>query len=183
MSKKAILQGGKRDEIIYAAMELFFEKGYDETSVRMILDKVGGEVGMFYHYFKSKNDLFQTVVEYFFKDYHNHFIRIIESCDSKVKFIEIFLEYYEASMAKFNKLSPNMHWTIQYSMAARTIDELKPSVMSLIEKWGYLRKAPLDIIAGQVVYGISATLHTESFYTMPTSEKKQVLEDLINRLI
>lgn len=44
MPKKAVLEGGKRDEIIYAAMELFFEKGYDATSVRMILDKVGGEV-------------------------------------------------------------------------------------------------------------------------------------------
>ena len=29
MAKKAILEGGKRDEIIYAAMQLFFEKGYE----------------------------------------------------------------------------------------------------------------------------------------------------------
>ena len=51
MARKALLTGGKRDEIIYAAMELFFENGYEATSVRMILDKVNGEVCMFYHYF------------------------------------------------------------------------------------------------------------------------------------
>lgn len=42
----------------------------------MILDKVNGEIGMFYHYFKSKDELFQKVVESFFKDYRNHFIQL-----------------------------------------------------------------------------------------------------------
>lgn len=34
----------KKDEIIYATMKLFFENGYDATFVRMILNKVGGEM-------------------------------------------------------------------------------------------------------------------------------------------
>lgn len=183
MPKKAILEGGKRDEIIYTAMELFFKNGFEATSVRMILDKVGGEVGMFYHYFKSKNDLFQMVVEYFFKDYRNNFIKLTENCNSKEQFIESFLSYYQESMAKFSHISPNLHWTIQYSMAARTIDELGPAIAMLIEKWGTERTAPLDIIAGQVVYGISATIHSQSFEVMPIPEKKQVLGDLLTRLI
>ena len=41
MARKAVLEGGKRDEIIDAATELFFENGYEATSVRMIMDKVG----------------------------------------------------------------------------------------------------------------------------------------------
>lgn len=183
MPKKAILEGGKRDEIIYSAMELFFEKGFDATSVRMILDKVGGEVGMFYHYFKSKSDLFQTVVECFFKNYRNSFIQLTENCDSIESFVQSFLPHYEVSMEKFRTLSPNMHWTIQYSMVARTIDELKPVVISLIEKIGTKREEPLDIIAGQVVYSISATLHSESFIKMQTDEGKQILVNVIKRLI
>ena len=183
MPKKAILEGGKRDEIIYAAMDLFFKNGFESTSVRMILDKVGGEVGMFYHYFKSKNDLFQMVVESFFEDYRNNFIKLTENCNSKEQFVESFLTYYQASMAKFNNLSPNLHWTIQYAMAARTIDELKPAIAILIEKWGTERTEPLDIIAGQVVYAISATLHSQSFEVMSMSEKRQVMGDLLGRLI
>lgn len=66
MPRKPVLEGGKRDEIISTAMQLFFENGYEATSVRMILDRVGGEVGMFYHYFKSKEELFQKVVDRFF---------------------------------------------------------------------------------------------------------------------
>lgn len=183
MPKKAILEGGKRDEIIYAAMELFFKNGFEATSVRMILDKVGGEVGMFYHYFKSKNDLFRTVVEYFFKDYRNNFIKHTENCNSKEQFVETFLPYYGESMAKFSTLSPDLHWTIQYSIVARTIDELKPAIAILIEKWGTERVEPLDIIAGQVVYGIFATIHSESFIKIPIEKQKQAIVELLERLI
>lgn len=183
MPKKAILEGGKRDEIIYAAMQLFFENGYEATSVRMILDKVDGEVGMFYHYFKSKDELFQTVVERFFGDYRNHFTQLTDACDSKEQFIEKFLGYYEVSMSKFNSLSENMHWTIQYAMTARTIEELKPAIMAMIKRWGCCRKDPDEMVAGQVVYGISATLHAESFTVMQADEKRQALMELLNRLL
>lgn len=53
----------------------------------------------------------------------------------------------------------------------------------LVEKWGTERKEPLEIIAGQVVYGISATIHSKSFIKMPIAEKKQAMIDLLGRLI
>ena len=91
MARKAVLEGGKRDEILAAARDLFLEKGYDATSVRMILDRVGGEVGMFYHYFKSKEELFQQVVERFFRDYRLQLVEITEGCDSPEEFFRRFL--------------------------------------------------------------------------------------------
>ena len=45
----------KRSEIIKAAQECFFEKGYEATSVRMIMKKVEAEVGLFYYYFENKS--------------------------------------------------------------------------------------------------------------------------------
>ena len=71
MARKPVLTGGKRDEIIKTATALFFEKGYEATSVRMIMEIVNGEIGMFYHYFKSKEELFDRVVEKFFDDYRH----------------------------------------------------------------------------------------------------------------
>lgn len=183
MARKALLTGGKRDEIIYAAMELFFENGYEATSVRMILDKVNGEVGMFYHYFKSKDELFQKVVERFFSDYQEHLSLIIENAVTKEDFFEQLLEHYENGMKKFHGLSENMHWTIQYAMHAKTIEEMHPMIIQLVEKWKSSRTAPIDIVAGQLLYGISATLHSESFQLMAKDEKKQILIDLAERLL
>ena len=91
MARKAVLTGGKRDEIIDIAMKLFFENGYEATSVRMIMNEVGGEIGMFYHYFKSKDMLFDQVVESFFKKYREKFGEMLMTCKTKEDFVKKFI--------------------------------------------------------------------------------------------
>ncbi|ADY54649.1 transcriptional regulator, TetR family [Syntrophobotulus glycolicus DSM 8271] len=48
----------RKQELIEIATELFVEKGYEAVSVRDILNIVNGAQGMFYHYFKSKQDIY-----------------------------------------------------------------------------------------------------------------------------
>lgn len=48
----------RRQELINVATDLFLGKGYEAVSVRDILEAVNGAQGMFYHYFKSKQDIF-----------------------------------------------------------------------------------------------------------------------------
>jgi len=67
MARKAVLEGGKKDEILNVALELFLKNGYENTSIRMILERVGGEVGMFYHYFDSKQEVFDKAFQHFMK--------------------------------------------------------------------------------------------------------------------
>ena len=42
-----------RDEILIAAEKLFFEDGYESTSIQDILDVLKLSKGGFYHYFPS----------------------------------------------------------------------------------------------------------------------------------
>lgn len=44
-------------EILSAAQKLFVEKGYEETSVSDIMEVAGGAKGMFYRFFKSKEEV------------------------------------------------------------------------------------------------------------------------------
>jgi AcrR family transcriptional regulator len=53
----------RRTEILDAAQELFFRKGYDETSINDILEKVGVSKGTFYYYFASKAALLDQMAE------------------------------------------------------------------------------------------------------------------------
>lgn len=78
MSRKPVTQGGKREEILNAAEELFFSHGYDGTSIRMIQNKVHSEVGLFYYYFKSKNDILDQVMNRHFARYASNIDSIIE---------------------------------------------------------------------------------------------------------
>ena len=53
----------RKAEFLAAAQQLFFEKGYETTSVNTIIESVGVSKGTFYHYFKSKEDLLDNLVE------------------------------------------------------------------------------------------------------------------------
>lgn len=48
-------------EILDAAKFLFLSKGYEETSVSDIMERVGGAKGMFYRFFESKEKVMQAL--------------------------------------------------------------------------------------------------------------------------
>lgn len=49
------------NEILDAAKFLFLSKGYEETSVSDIMERVGGAKGMFYRFFESKEKVMQAL--------------------------------------------------------------------------------------------------------------------------
>lgn len=183
MARKPVLVGGKRDEIIAKAMILFFENGYEGTSVRMIMDQVGGEIGMFYHYFKSKEELFDKVVEAFFKNYEEKFSGLIRGCSSPEELVNELAPVYERSMQEFGTLQGNMHWTIQYAMHGRTVAAFLPVVVESLAKWGVESEVPLEILAAQLLYGISATIHSKAFEAMDKEQKKETLLSFMGKVL
>ena len=52
-----------RDKIIHAAMELFWLKGYNSTSVADLLSRTQLNSGSLYHVFPSKQDVLIGVLE------------------------------------------------------------------------------------------------------------------------
>ena len=172
MARKPVLSGGKKDEIIKTATALFFEKGYEATSVRMIMEIVNGEIGMFYHYFRSKEELFDSVVEKFFDDYREKFEDLINEFKTPDDLVDSFLPLYEESMSKFALLRGNMHWTIQYAMSGKTIESMRPAIEKLLSSWNIKSDVPIDILAGQLLYGISATIHSKGFEELDDEKKR-----------
>ncbi|GIN90026.1 TetR family transcriptional regulator [Siminovitchia terrae] len=55
----------RRNEILDAADELFGQKGFDGTTTKDILEKVGIARGTLYHHFKSKEDIMDALIERF----------------------------------------------------------------------------------------------------------------------
>lgn len=53
----------RREEILDAAAKLFSLKGVNETSVNEIVREVGVAQGLFYYYFKSKDELIEAVCD------------------------------------------------------------------------------------------------------------------------
>ena len=55
----------RKHEIVLAALELFSEKGYENTTIQDIADHMNVATGLCYRYFKSKQDIFAATSEYY----------------------------------------------------------------------------------------------------------------------
>lgn len=53
----------RRSEIVQAARQLFRAKGYEQTTTQDVMDHLGIAKGTIYHYFKSKEELLEAVIE------------------------------------------------------------------------------------------------------------------------
>ena len=60
---------GTKSRIIQAAWSLFYEQGYDDTTVDEIIEKSGTSRGSFYHYFEGKDALLGTLSTLFDEKY------------------------------------------------------------------------------------------------------------------
>ena len=58
-----------RGKIVTAAWELFYENGYDETTVDDIVERSGTSKGSFYHYFAGKDALLSSLSTLFDEKY------------------------------------------------------------------------------------------------------------------
>jgi len=61
----------RKQEIIDAAQELFFNQGFGETSIGDIARGVGVTQGLVYYYFKSKDEILDAVVDQFATQYYS----------------------------------------------------------------------------------------------------------------
>ena len=61
---------GTRERLIDAAMALFWEKGYANTSMSDLLTAAKANSGSFYHFFSSKEDLLLAVLDRYFVMLH-----------------------------------------------------------------------------------------------------------------
>ena len=52
-----------RERIVFAALQLFWEKGYGSTSIADILKAAGANSGSLYHFFPGKQDLLLAVLD------------------------------------------------------------------------------------------------------------------------
>ncbi len=53
----------RKNELLDVAQTLFYEEGYEKTSIAKIIRAVGVAKGTFYHYFVSKTDLLDQLLE------------------------------------------------------------------------------------------------------------------------
>lgn len=194
MARKPVLEGGKRDELISAALKLFMENGYENTSVRMILSEVNGEVGMFYHYFKSKDELFEAALRLYFRQYSERFGQI--AADSSLSLADQFnriLRLFETTSDGYLLMNKNsgLHWTVELALRERTLDELEPYIAIILQNavtTGVMKQPDVSFneLAAFLTHGIAGFLHQEPVKEITpellSGKRKNVMKLITNAL-
>lgn len=62
-------ESSKKKKIIETAFRLFYEQGYDTTTIEQIILDCKVSKGTFYHYFSAKTDLFSSLSDLFDEQY------------------------------------------------------------------------------------------------------------------
>lgn len=183
MSRKPILEGGKREQIARAALELFFTKGFDGTSVRSIMNLAGGEVGLFYYYFENKDAVFDAVLDLFFNHYQEDFARIVEhGRRNPCRLMEDFFEYMEKETKEFREqYAPQMHRTVRWAIREHTLEIIEPFLRQIVaiqsEYYGIKPAVEEDVAALFLTYGVgSSILHedTNNYMNQRTEVKRGI---------
>ena len=93
MSKKN--ERNTKGKIINAAWDLFYEQGYEDTTVEEIIEKSGTSKGSFYHYFEGKDALLGSLSYIFDEEYEKLQAKMPEDmpCFEKLLYLnrELFL--------------------------------------------------------------------------------------------
>lgn len=87
-----------KSKIASVAWKLFYEQGYEATTVDQIINECGMSKGNFYHYFRAKDELLNSLSDMFDEEYEsimekldkdmNSFDKLIETTRHLFRFIE-----------------------------------------------------------------------------------------------
>ena len=135
MARKPVVSGGTRDNIIETAMKFFFERGFEATTVRAVMQELGSEAGLFYYYFKNKDNLFNVVIESFFDRYRQEADLIIENGRRDVfRLTMTFLNFVEEKVDEYYiQYEDSIHSTVRMFMREYALKTMESYIRQILE--------------------------------------------------
>ena len=83
----------RRNEILDVAQRLVYSEGYEQMTIQDVLDNLQISKGAFYHYFRSKQDLLDAMVEHMIEEGENIILPIIQ--DPGLNALEKLQRYFD----------------------------------------------------------------------------------------
>ena len=169
MTKKTAKAEATKTEIVEAALELFFEKGYENTSIRMIQSKIGREVGSFYYHFSSKDDVMEAAIELFFSSYEGKMQAILaDGMNSSEHVLLDYIDYIDEATQNFREqYLTKLHWSILGAIREHTICIMKKYIQQILDFYLETQKivrptCGIDVAANMLAFSIGGSILYQS---------------------
>ena len=120
----------RRLEIMNAAMQLFMEKGYTNTTTQDIVDKVNISRGLLYYHFKNKEDILYCLVEQYsdklLKDIH---VIVYDEDKTAIEKIRAFIDATIISSENISAEGTELQKTVDLDENRYMIDKLSHKII------------------------------------------------------
>lgn len=125
-----------KELLLTTATDLFMEQGYDATGIRDILGASCVSTGSFYHFFDSKEAIFEAVVERYMQGYSERIGAIFVNDElSFAKRVDLFFEEFQRTVGDYyNKLqATNIHAAMRLILHEKTIELIYPYIVKMLD--------------------------------------------------
>lgn len=178
-----------KERILYAALELFSEKGYDGVGVDLIAEHAGLKGPSLYRHYKGKEDIFNSLIDMVSSHYEEGFgmtekpkdlpggmEELIENAMVKIKFT-----MHDDIVRKTRRILA-MEQFRNKRMAELTtryyLDNLQEIYTGIFKKFmekGILKKQAPELLALQFVAPVSLLIHT---YDRQPEREEEILDKI-----
>lgn len=179
----------RKNEIIDTAQNLFMTKGYSVCSVAEIIDAIGIAKGTFYHYFKSKEEVLDAIVDKGTDMIVNRIYKVLH--DGSLTYIDkivgsLFAMQIEDTMG--NEILDELHKAENSLMHQKSIYMIVNRVSPLLEeliiqgnKDGVFKcKHPRQYL--KIILSSSVTLLDDGIFPMTKEEKMEIFSSIVDLL-
>lgn len=175
----------RRSEFVDAAEKLFKENGIVDTTISSIVKEMDVAKGLFYYYFKSKDDVIDAISEKYNQSFQESMKQSMDVDDFYKRldqFIENSIVSFKNMWGNLNSEGKNIDLSI---LSTRSLDEAKTAaskaLQSLLEEGNRLNK--LDIrqpkyYADIIIGGITDLVKQGE---TDVDEIKKIIEDLLDK--
>ncbi len=168
MSSQNTTTGGKKTEILSAALELFLENGYEKTSVRMIAQKIGCEVGLIYYYFETKEDVFENALSLYYAQTETELQKLTDT----QALVDDLAVYLENKAKQFRNEFANMHFTVRAAICEKITSLTEAYLIEMLEK---AEKKNVTAISAFIASGLCHTIFAEDTDLYETNKESILL--------
>ena len=195
----------RKIEILDTARKLFSRKGYAQTRIQDIIDKLGIAKGTFYHYFNSKMDLLDAVTNQVTSEISVSFKQILESDNNAIeKFNKVFhngilfkVKNIETFYRLLNVLFRDENTIVREKMYKGIVQKNKPLFAAIVEQGIQegLFNTPYPEDVAEMIFTMGKSLNdavgrlllkedeTSEHLIEIIAKKTQMYEDAIERIL
>lgn len=176
----------RRQEIIDTAMKVFYEKGYEKTSISDIAREMHVAQGLCYRYFSSKEELFDTALDQYAQKQVEQICSILDPGMSLIEVIEKMPSFMEVEKdgsyaQKICHEEGNAKFHDQLSL--KICAKLQPVVTNLLiqaKEQGIIQVQDPETMASFCVYGQLGVLLDQK---LPAGERVNRIRNFLLELM